>query len=257
MNLTFNFKRVYVWELPVRLFHWLTVLAMIVLIITGFIIANPPNVSSTLEPTNLGWFALVRKLHFVFAYVLIANVIFRLYWSLVGNRFASWRNFIPYTKKGLNNIIYVLKVDILLMKDREHKLSNISIGHNYFASLSYAVMMIFFILQSITGFALYSNTSTWWFPKMFGWISEASGDITLRYIHHILIWIFLAFIVIHVYLVIYHDYLEARGEASAMISGYKYVRSERVHSSEEEVIAEATEQMWSGDTNGNDAESEK
>ena len=256
MNLTFNFKRVYVWELPVRFFHWLTVLSMIVLTVTGFIIANPPAIPSNLEPTYLGRFALVRQIHFVFAYILIANVFFRLYWSLVGNRFANWRNFIPYTRQGWKNILYVLKVDIFLMKDKDHKLSDISIGHNYLASLSYSVMMIFFILQAITGFALYSNTSTWWFPQMFGWISTSTGDISLRYFHHIVVWLFLAFIVVHVYLVLYHDYLEARGEASAMVSGHKFVRSERIATTEEEVIAETTEQMWSGDTKDKKTEGE-
>ncbi len=249
MNLTFNYKRVYVWEVPVRFFHWTTVISMIVLVTTGFIIADPPAVPSTLEPYQLGRFALVRQIHFAFAYILIAVVIFRLYWSLVGNQFANWRNFIPYTKKGIKNILYVLKVDIFLQKDKEHKLSNISIGHNYLAATSYSIMMIFFILQSITGLALYSNTSTWWFPQMFHWVNETFGDITVRYFHHIAVWIFLAFIVVHVYLVLYHDFLEARGEASAMISGYKYVRAERIQESEDEIVSKATEQMWDGDNN--------
>lgn len=247
MNLTFNFKRVYVWELPVRLFHWITVLSMIVLVATGFIIADPPAIPSNIEPTFLGRFAFIRMIHFSFAYILIANVFFRLYWSIVGNRFANWRNFVPYTKMGIKNILYVLKVDIFLMKDKEHKLSSISIGHNYLASLSYSIMMLFFILQAITGFALYSNTSTWWFPQMFGWVSNSAGDIFIRYLHHIFTWFFLVFIVVHVYLVLYHDYIEARGETSAMISGYKFVKSERINTDEKEVIEEVTEQMWSGD----------
>ncbi len=74
------------------------------------------------------------------------------------------------------------------------------------------------------------------------------SDITMRYIHHVFTWVFLAFIIVHVYLVLYHDYLEARGEASAMISGYKFVRSQRIKETEEELISKATEQMWNGDT---------
>ncbi len=246
MRITYNFKRAYVWELPVRFFHWTLVLSMIVLVSTGFIIANPPVFTSTLEPVNVKTFALIRQIHFVFAYILIANVLFRLYWSLVGNQFASWRNFFPYTKKGLKNLVYVLKVDIFLMKDREHKLSNISIGHNYMAAFSYTIMMLFFFLQVITGFAMYSDTSGWWFPQLFRWLAGGTSNIDLRYIHHIFTWVFLAFIVVHVYLVLYHDYLEARGEASAMVSGYKFVRAERIKDSEEDVAVQATEQMWSG-----------
>jgi Ni/Fe-hydrogenase 1 B-type cytochrome subunit len=245
---THNYKRVYVWEKPVRFFHWLTVLATITLIITGFVIANPPALNLNVEATNSYWFGIVRVVHFITAYILIANLIFRLYWSFAGNYFANWRWFIPYTKKGLQNILHVLKVDIFLMKDKEHKLYNISIGHNYLAAFSYTIMTLFFLLQVATGLALMAPMSTWWFPKMFEWIIPMlGGDIAVRYIHHIVTWLFIAFIVVHVYLVLFHDYVEARGEASAMISGFKFVRAERIVESEEEIIQKATEQMWEGD----------
>lgn len=246
MKTTFNYKRVYVWELPVRLFHWITVVTMLALIITGFLIANPPAIPISIEPVFTGTFALIRKIHFISAYVLIAATFFRLYWSLVGNRFANWRNFFPYTKKGLKNIFYVFKVDILLLRDKDHKLSNISIGHNYLASISYSIMMVFFWIQVVTGFAMYADMSTWWFPQLFAWITDSFSDIEIRYLHHLFTWIFISFVVVHVYLVLYHDYLEARGEASAMISGYKFVRAERLKEDEAEIISQSTSQMWSG-----------
>ncbi len=244
---TYNYKRVYVWEVPVRIFHWITTFATLILIITGFIIANPPAITTNVEATNSYWFGWVRATHFITAYVLIANLFFRVYWAFAGNQFANWRNFIPYTKKGIKNIFYVLRVDIFLMEDEEHKLSNISVGHNYLAAFSYLIMSLFFLLQVATGLSLIADTSTWWFPKMFTWVTALfGGDIVVRYIHHILTWLFMAFIVVHVYLVLFHDYLEARGEASAMISGFKFIRSERIEKTEEELIEEARKQMWRG-----------
>ncbi len=227
-----NYKRVYVWELAVRFFHWTTVLSLTVLVITGFIIANPPSFNLNVEPTNSFWFGYIRLIHFAFAYILIANLLFRIYWAFAGNQFANWRNFIPYTKKHWQNIMHVLKVDIFLMKDKEHKLSDISIGHNALAAFSYFIMTLFFILQAITGLALIADTSGWWFPKAFHWIVPMlGGDIPTRYIHHLFTWFFMTFVVIHVYLVLYHDYVEARGEASSMISGFKFVRAERFRKS--------------------------
>lgn len=247
-TLTHNFKRVYVWEIPVRFFHWTTVLSTTILIITGFIIADPPAITANVEATNSYWFGYVRAIHMITAYILIAVLIFRIYWAFAGNQFANWRNFIPYTKKGIKNILYVLKVDIFLMRDKEHKLSNISIGHNYLAAFSYFIMTLVFIFQVITGLSLMSSTSSWWFPKAFHWILPLlGGEIAVRYFHHILLWLFLAFIVIHVYLVLYHDYIEARGEASAMISGFKFIRSERIKESEKEIIEKTKKQMWEGD----------
>jgi len=250
-TLTYNFKRVYVWEIPVRLFHWITVFSITILIITGFIIADPPAISSGTEAVFSYWFGYVRAIHMITAYILIAVVIVRVYWAFAGNQFANWRNYIPYTKKGFKNMLYVLKVDIFLMRDKEHKLSNISIGHNYVASFSYFIMFLVFVFQAITGLALMSATSSWWFPKMFHWVVPLlGGEIAVRYFHYIFIWIFLAFVVIHVYLVFYHDYVEARGEASAMISGFKFIRSERIKESEKEIIEKTKKQMWEGDQPG-------
>ena len=35
-------REVYVWELPVRIYHWVNALCIVILCITGFIIADPP-----------------------------------------------------------------------------------------------------------------------------------------------------------------------------------------------------------------------
>ncbi len=245
---TYNFKRVYVWENPVRFFHWTTVITVFTLVVTGLLIANPPPIINNVEPANSFWFGYVRVIHYIAAYILIAVSIFRLYWAFAGNRFAKWNNFIPLSKKSIENILYVLRVDIFLMKDKKHKLSNISIGHNYLAAFSYFIMAMIFLLQTATGFALVGDNSTWFLPKLFHWVVLFfGGDIVVRYIHHILTWLFLAFIVIHVYLVLYHDYIEARGEASAMISGFKFIRAERLEETENEIIEKTTEQMWKGD----------
>ncbi len=248
MNIsTYNYKRVYVWELAVRFFHWLTVLSLTVLVITGFIIADPPSLNLNVEPTNSFWFGYIRFIHFAFAYILIANLLFRIYWAFAGNQFAKWYNFIPYTKKHWQNIMHVLKVDILLMKDKEHKLENISIGHNALAAFSYFIMTLFFILQAITGLALLADTSSWWLPKAFHWIVPLlGGDIPTRYIHHLFTWFFMTFVVIHVYLVLYHDYVEARGEASSMISGFKFVRAERIRQNIGKFINKIKNQMNNG-----------
>jgi Ni/Fe-hydrogenase 1 B-type cytochrome subunit len=80
-----------------------------------------------------------------------------------------------------------------------------------------------------TGFGLYADTATWWLPKMFSWVpSFLGGDFITRTIHHITMWLIILIVMLHIYLVLYHDWLEGRGETSSMISGYKFVRGERV-----------------------------
>ena len=226
---TKNFKRVMVWEMPVRFFHWINVLTIIVLTITGFIIANPPALHSSAEATNLHLFGLVRFIHFGAAYIFFFNMILRLYWSLVGNQFANWRAFWPFSRKIWNNFWHVLKIDIMLLNEDHPDVRNISIGHNSIAILSYLALFFLALIQVFTGFALYADTSGWWLPKLFSWVIPLfGGDFMVRTIHHISTWIFILFSLIHVYLVFYHDWLEGRGEVSSMFGGYKFVREDRI-----------------------------
>ena len=231
---TFDYKRVYVWEIPVRLFHWVTVLSIVILATTGFIIANPPAISASAEASGSFWFGYVRMIHFITAFVFIANLFFRWYWAFVGNDFASIKNLIPYNKNRWKNVLYVFKVDVLLMKDKANSFNNISIGHNSVAGLSYFFLMILFFAQILTGLALYAPTSGWFLPKMFEWVTTLMGSESIvRYIHHIITWFVIAFSIIHMYLVFFHDYVEGRGESSAMISGFKFVLKQRVKENQE------------------------
>jgi len=228
---TKNFKRVYVWEIPVRIFHWINVLSITTLTITGFIIANPPAILSNIEATDLHTFGLVRFAHFAAAYIFFSNMILRIYWSFVGNQFASWKAFWPFSKKMWNNFIHVLKIDILLFNEDEEDLSNVSIGHNSVASMSYIALFLLGLIQVFTGFALYADMSTWGLPKLFYWVIPLlGGEFITRTVHHITMWGFILFSIVHVYLVFYHDWLEGRGEVSSMFGGYKFVRRKRIKS---------------------------
>jgi Ni/Fe-hydrogenase 1 B-type cytochrome subunit len=182
-----------------------------------------------MEASDLNMFGIVRFIHFTAAYIFFFNMIMRIYWSFVGNQFASWRAFWPFSIKMWNNFWHVLKIDILLFNEEEENLSNVSIGHNSVASLSYIVLFLLGVVQVFTGFALYSDMSGWWMPKLFGWVIPFfGGDFMVRTIHHIAMWGFILFSMVHVYLVFYHDWLEGRGEVSSMFGGYKFVRRIRI-----------------------------
>ncbi|MBU2527377.1 MAG: Ni/Fe-hydrogenase, b-type cytochrome subunit [Bacteroidetes bacterium] len=225
---TRNFKRVLVWQLPVRIFHWINVLTVTLLILTGFLIANPPALMSRVEPTFVQNFGIVRFIHFASAYVFFFNMLLRIYWSFVGNKYAHWRAFWPFRKEFWQNVWHVLMVDILLQNKKIHHLKDISIGHNSVAVLSYVVMFFMALIMVFTGFSLYADLTTWWLPKLFAWVSPMlGGEFMTRAIHHITMWIFIFFALIHVYLVFYHDWLEGRGEVSSMFGGYKFVAKER------------------------------
>lgn len=230
MNHTPEFKRVYVWELPVRLTHWINVLAILTLIGTGIIIGNPPAIMSGKEASFSYWFGTVRFIHFTAAYIFTFNLIIRLYWAFAGNKFANWRVFFPFSKEQRRKISHVLKVDIMLRNEEKEDLTNVAVGHNPVAAFTYLGLFLLCFIQIATGFALYSSTTTWFFPEMFGWVTGLFGEeFMVRSIHHAVTWLIILFTLVHVYLVFYHDWLEGRGEVSSMFGGYKFVRKERLN----------------------------
>ena len=220
-------RRVYVWEQPVRFYHWINVLVLLTLIVTGFYIASPLALLSKEEATNkftMGWF---RYIHFAAAYLFFFNFLFRLYWGFTGNKFARWRQFIPTSKRFIKEMWTVIKIDILFMKNKKTEQEHISIGHNALAGFIYFLVFIAFLIQCLTGFGLYSSMASWWLPKLFAWVPALfGGDVITRAIHHWTMWFFILFAVIHVYLVFYHDYVEGRGEISSMGGGWKFIEEE-------------------------------
>jgi Ni/Fe-hydrogenase 1 B-type cytochrome subunit len=223
----YKLRRIYVWELPVRIYHWINVLVLLILVVTGFYIANPLAIMTQKDVSQLytmGWF---RYLHFAAAYLFFFNFMARIYWGFVGNKYASWRQFIPISKQFVSEMWTVIKMDILLLKgslkDRQH----LSVGHNALAGMTYFLTFIMFLIQCLTGFGLYASMSDWWFPNLFSWVpAMLGGDILTRQIHHWVMWFFILFAFIHVYLVFYHDYVEGRGEISSMGGGWKFIEEE-------------------------------
>ncbi len=220
-----NYKRIYVWEFPVRLYHWVNGFCVFFLIITGYLIGNPPAIQYSTEAYQQYWFGTVRFIHFVTAFIFFFNFLMRIYWGFVGNVYSRWQVFIPYKLQQWKEVIEVLKVDIL-----QHVLKGkISIGHNSLAGIIYFLSFLVFLFQSATGFALYSSMSSSFLPGMFAWIVPLmGGDFAVRQWHHMAMWFFIVFAIIHIYLVFYHDYVEGRGTTSSMVGGWKFEREENI-----------------------------
>ncbi len=209
----------YVWELPVRVYHWVNALSIVILSITGYIIGDPPALQSAAEASYGYWFGTVRFVHFIAAYVFLCNFIFRIYWGFAGNRYANWRNYVPYSKRHWMDMWEIIKVDILQIKCT----NNPNLGHNALASFTYFLTFIAFLLQVLTGFGIYAAMSPGWFAQLFAWVPALlGGDLMTRDIHHIMMWFFILFAMVHIYLVFYHDYIERNGTTSSIIGGWKF-----------------------------------
>lgn len=216
-----EYRRVYVWELPVRFYHWINAVVLVLLMVTGYLIGAPHRIFYAGEAYNMYWFGTVRFLHFLCAYIYVFNFLARIYWGFVGNRYARWDNFFPLKRWQREEIADVVKTDILQTKLH----GVISTGHNALAAFIYFFTFIAFCIQSITGFALYSSMSSSFIPRMFTWIVPLmGGEMRVRYYHHLFLWFFAGFIIVHIYLTFYHDYIEGRGTISSIVGGWKFER---------------------------------
>ncbi|HUI08926.1 MAG TPA: Ni/Fe-hydrogenase, b-type cytochrome subunit [Bacteroidota bacterium] len=219
-----SIRRVYVWQLPVRVYHWVNALVVLALAVTGYLIGSPLAVANASEASYSYWFGTARFIHFLAAFVFFFNFLFRIYWGFVGNAFARWHNFLPFRRAQIREAVDVLKVDILQATPEPLD----SIGHNSLAGFTYFLTFLAFLFQSVTGFGMYAAMSDSWLPRSFAWIVPLmGGDFAVRQWHHMMMWFFILFTIVHVYLVFYHDYVEGRGVISSMAGGWKFVEKRR------------------------------
>ena len=221
-----EFYQVYVWQRPVRIYHWVNAVCVLILAVTGYLIGKPLAIHSSAEASHQYWFGTVRFIHFVTAYVFLFNYIMRIYWGFVGNRYAHFYNYLPLKKEHWREILQVLRIDILQIKEKPLP----SVGHNALAAFSYFILFLAFLFEVITGFVMYAAMSKSWFPHLFAWIVPLmGGDFAVRQWHHAMMWVFVVFTIVHVYLVFYHDYVEGRGVTSSMVGGWKFIEKSEAH----------------------------
>ncbi len=175
-----RYHRVYVWEFPVRLYHWANAACILVLAATGYLIGTPVALSSSNEAYQqylMGW---VRGAHFVAAYVFFFNFLVRLWWGFVGNRYARWRSFVPVTLARWREIGEAAKIYLLEAGTR----GTDKVGHNALAGFTYFLSFLASLFQVATGFALYADNSGSFIPRLFRWVVPLmGGDLAVRQWH--------------------------------------------------------------------------
>jgi Ni/Fe-hydrogenase 1 B-type cytochrome subunit len=209
-----NRKPVYVWEVPVRLTHWVNFLAILVLSATGFYIGNP------ILGGSVSLMAWMRGIHRITAWVFVASLALRTYWAFAGNEWASWRELFPYlTHEGRRVMARTFLYYTFLRREPPG-----TVGHNPLAGLAYSAVVTLMFLQILTGFALQSLGGDGWRGVLFGWTFSFASLQGVRLAHHLIMWLLLGFAVHHVYSSLLMDAEEKNGLMASIFSGYKFVR---------------------------------
>jgi Ni/Fe-hydrogenase 1 B-type cytochrome subunit len=209
---------VYVWQVPVRLTHWVTVGSIVVLSVTGLYIADP-----FLLPPSGPVMTTTRTIHMLAALALLASGLVRTIWLLRGNRFARWSALVPTSRTQATELFRQAAFYAFLRKDIPKVL-----GHNQLAATAYLALIGLLVLETVTGLVLYAALGAEPAATLVGWIRELVGLQMLRLLHHLSMWAILAIAVFHVYSCILVDHIERNGLMSSIVSGYKYPTREEV-----------------------------
>ncbi len=219
---TANLVRVYVWEWPVRVTHWLIAGSILFCAATGLYLGNPFLISS--GPAGgrfiMGW---AKVLHFYGAIVFALSVLSRLVWMFVGNKYASWDKFIPVTKKRRQGILPTVNFYIFRLR-----MPPGFVGHNPVAGMTYTLVFLLYMTMIVTGIALYAPSATIGsIMRPFQFLVPLLGGLqTARWIHHVVMWLLLGFLVHHVYSAVLMSQVEGNGTLESIFSGYKFVPPE-------------------------------
>jgi Ni/Fe-hydrogenase 1 B-type cytochrome subunit len=214
---------IYVWEVPVRVTHWIIVTSIVVLAITGLYI-HGPFISAPTASEAAAQMATVRFIHELAAIAFMCAFAVRFYWGFVGNSFSSWRAIIPHNREQLYWGREMAKYYLFLRRDPVPVT-----GHNFLAGATYTIVSIGMVGQIVTGLLLMA-----WvlgvppITTFFGWGSMVPGGIqTVRMLHYLLTFLFVAFAIHHVYSAILVDYEERSGTMSSIFSGWKNIKPGR------------------------------
>jgi Ni/Fe-hydrogenase 1 B-type cytochrome subunit len=215
---------VFVYEAPVRIWHWLNALCIGILAITGYLIASPlPSVSG--EASDNFLMGYIRFTHFAAAYVFAVAFLARIYWALVGNHHAQQLFKLPITDKNWwDGLLQELRWYFFLVKQPRKY-----IGHNPLAHLCmFFGITLGGIFMITTGFALYgegAQEGSWSHAVFTSWVIPLFGQSqNVHTWHHMVAWMIVWFIIVHVYAALREDIMSRQTMVSAIISGTRTFR---------------------------------
>jgi Ni/Fe-hydrogenase 1 B-type cytochrome subunit len=224
-------ERVYVWEWPVRLSHWLIAGSIVVLAVTGIYIGNP-FLPVRGEATQHFVMGTIKSIHFWAAMVFLVSVLGRVLWMFAGNPYARWHQFLPVARHRLAGILKTAGFYTFLKRDPPRY-----VGHNPLAGLIYTAVFTLYALMILTGLALLSANAHVDSPlRAFSFLVPWLGGLQLaRFLHHIGMWLILGFVAHHVWSAFLIAVTERAGLIESIFSGNKYVPPETAAQAREHI----------------------
>ncbi len=179
-------RRILVWDLPTRLFHWLLVLA-----VAGC------------------WWTGERgpvETHALLGYAVLALILFRLAWGLVGSETARFSSFVRGPAAALSHLGHLFRPGRL-----DHP-----VGHNPAGGYAVLALLALVAVEAVSGLFVYDEEIYW--GPLYAWVSEERAA-WLHWLHHAAFDLLLVLIAIHVAAVLLYFLLKRLDLVRPMLSG--------------------------------------
>jgi len=141
-------KKIMVWDLPTRAFHWLTAASFV----GAYVTADSEK-----------W----RDVHVVLGYTMLGLIAFRLVWGLIGTRYARFASF----AYGRASVVAYLK-SLLTMRPQHY------LGHNPAGSWAIWLILLSGVLCGVSGYAVYIHVGGEFFEEL----HEVAANVMLAVI---------------------------------------------------------------------------
>lgn len=182
-------KPIRVWDLPVRLFHWLLVLSIAGLFLTQELGGN--------------WMEWHKRLGFF----VIGLILFRLMWGMVGNQHARFLNFV----RGPSTVLAYMRE----MKNPEAKRY---LGHNPMGALSVVAFLVVIGFQAASG--LFADDDIMMSGPYANAVSKEISDLLTK-IHKINSNVIIGLVVLHLAAIGFYFFIKRDNLVKPMITGQK------------------------------------
>jgi cytochrome b len=182
-------RKVRVWDLPTRLFHWLLVVLVTASFVTGEV--------------GGAW----MQYHIWSGCAIIGLLAFRILWGFWGGRYARFSAFV----KGPRAVLRYAG-------DMKRGNSERHLGHNPLGGWSVLAMLTALLVQAATG--LFANDDIFTEGPLYPWVSKATSD-WLTSIHKLNQELLLVLIGVHVAAVLFYLMFKHDNLIAPMFTGHK------------------------------------
>jgi len=228
-----QFSAVFVWSRNIRLFHWLNVIAVFLLMVIGVFILNSKTLGVSVDGK-----ILLKTIHVSIGYIFGVNLLIRIALGFFGKNYERWNKTLPFQQGFATEL-----------KDFSKGEKSFYKGHNPAGKLMVAALFFLLSIQMVSGLVI-AGTDIY-YPPFGEYFAESiaidKSDLTtikpyskvnvdedaykaMRAVRkpfitaHVYSFYTLLFLIpLHILGVIFTERKERTSVVSAMINGYKYL----------------------------------